>query len=198
MVAVTGRGGDAADGGWMDERDGVAPPGDRGPIAAPAGVVGRGTQRLDPRIVRVWTAQGAIGAVLPAVALAGIELAVRVSGADPPWPPGVPALVVLVVGGLLAWWAPAARYRRWSYELADEALELRHGVVERVHSAIPYWRVQYIDVEQGPIERALGLSRLVVHTAAATSDAEIPGIATERAEALRQVLLARAGTGDAV
>jgi len=91
-----------------------------------------------------------------------------------------------------------ANYRHWSYELAEEALELRHGILQRTHSAIPYWRVQYIDVQQGPIERALGLSRLVVHTAAASTDAQIPGIAADRAEALRRVLLARAGTGDAV
>jgi len=171
----------------MDERDGPAP-----------SPVGAGLQRLDPRIVRVWTAQGAISAVLPAAILAGVEAAARVAGADLPWPAGLPALVVLVIGGVFAWWTPGARYRHWSYELADEALELRHGILDRVHSAIPYWRVQYIDVQQGPIERALGLSRLVVHTAAASSDAQIPGIASERAEALRQVLLARAGTDDAV
>jgi uncharacterized protein len=157
-----------------------------------------GTQRLDPRIVRVWTAQGAISTAVPVALLAGIELVIRVAGVDLPWPPGIPALLALVVGGLLTWWAPRASYRHWSYELAEEALELRHGIMQRTHSAIPYWRVQYIDVQQGPIERALGLSRLVVHTAAASTDAQVPGIAADRAEALRRVLLARAGTGDAV
>jgi membrane protein YdbS with pleckstrin-like domain len=157
-----------------------------------------GPQRLDPRIVRVWLAQGALGTAFPTLALAVADAVPRVAGADLPWPPGLPALVVLIVGGLLAWRLPAAMYEHWSYQLAEDALELRHGVLQRVHSAIPYWRVQYIDVQQGPIERAIGLARLVVHTAAASTDAEIPGIDADRAEALRRLLLTRAGTGDAV
>src|SRR5262245_44265719 len=132
------------------------------PAAATAAPVAEGAQRLDPRIVRVWAAQGAISTALPVVLLGGIEAAIRAAGPDLPWPPGTPALLVLIVGGLLAWWTPGANYRHWSYELAEEALELRHGILQRTHSAIPYWRVQYIDVQQGPIERALGLSRLVV------------------------------------
>jgi membrane protein YdbS with pleckstrin-like domain len=58
--------------------------------------------------------------------------------------------------------------------------------------------VQYVDINQGPIERALGLARLRVHTAAASSDATIPGIAADEADALRQVILERTGSGDAV
>ena len=67
--------------------------------------------------------------------------------------------------------------------MAADALELRHGVVRRIHSAIPYFRVQHIDVAQGPFERAVGLSRLVLHTASAGTDATIPGIAAGDAEA---------------
>jgi uncharacterized protein len=193
----------------MDEQDRRSPvpgggqrpahAGEAGPApTADSPAVGEGPQQLDPRVVRVWVIGGAIGAGLGALALAAADLGPRIAGAGLPWPPGIPALAVLVFGGLMAWRLPQAKYRRWSYELAEDALELRHGVLERVHSAIPYWRVQYIDVQQGPIERALGLARLVVHTAAASTDAEIPGVAAERAEALRRVLLARAGIGDAV
>ena len=82
--------------------------------------------------------------------------------------------------------------------VAEDALELRHGVVRRVHSAIPYFRVQHIDVAQGPVERAVGLARLIVHTASAGTDATIPGIAAGDAEGLRRLILARAGHGDAV
>ena len=82
--------------------------------------------------------------------------------------------------------------------MAEDALELRHGVVRRIHSAIPYFRVQHIDVAQGPVERAVGLARLVVHTASAGTDATIPGIAAGDAEGLRRLILARTGHGDAV
>jgi uncharacterized protein len=153
---------------------------------------------LDRRVVVVWTVQiAAFFLVLAAIALA-VDLGARLAGADPPAPPGLAAGLVAVAGGLLAWWYPRVDYRNWRYEVAEDALELRHGVVRRVHSAIPYFRVQHIDVTQGPVERLVGLSRLIIHTASAGTDATVPGIAAEEAEELRRVILARAGTGDAV
>jgi uncharacterized protein len=156
------------------------------------------TRALDRRIMVVWTVQTAIlFLVLAAVALA-VDVGSRLAGAHPPGPPGLAAVLVALVGALLSWWVPKADYRQWSYAVADDALELRHGILQRVHSAIPYFRVQHIDVTQGPVERLVGLSRLIIHTASAGTDATLPGIAAEEAEELRRVILARAGTGDAV
>jgi membrane protein YdbS with pleckstrin-like domain len=153
---------------------------------------------LDRRIVVVWTVQEAIGfGVLALVALAA-DLGARLAGADLPGPPGLVAGLIALIGALDAWWLPRARYRHWRYQVAPDALELRHGVVKRVHSTIPYFRVQHIDIAQGPVERAVGLARLKLHTASAGSDASIPGIAAGDAEGLRRLILARAGSGDAV
>jgi membrane protein YdbS with pleckstrin-like domain len=159
----------------------------------------RGDARpLDRRIVVVWTVQEAAGFGVLAVAVLAADLAARLAGVDLPGPQGLAAGLLAVVGGLAAWWLPRASYRHWRYQVAGDALELRHGVVRRVHSAIPYFRVQHIDVAQGPVERAVGLARLVVHTASAGTDATIPGIAAGEAEGLRRLILARAGSGDAV
>jgi uncharacterized protein len=155
-------------------------------------------RELDRRIVVVWTVQEAVGyAVLALLALA-VDIGARLAGADLPGPPGLVAGLLAVAGGLAAWRLPRARYRHWRYQVAPDALELRHGLVQRTHSAIPYFRVQHIDVAQGPVERAVGLARLIVHTASAGTDATIPGIATGDAEGLRRLILARAGSGDAV
>jgi membrane protein YdbS with pleckstrin-like domain len=145
-----------------------------------------GSRPLDRRIVTVWTVQEAIGYGVLALAVLAVDIGARLAGADLP------------AGGLAAWWLPRASYRHWSYQVAEDALELRHGVVRRIHSAIPYFRVQHIDVAQGPVERAVGLARLVVHTASAGTDATIPGIAAGDAEGLRRLILARTGHGDAV
>jgi membrane protein YdbS with pleckstrin-like domain len=153
---------------------------------------------LDRRIVVVWTVQEAAGFGVLAVAMLAADLGARLAGADLPGPPGLAAGLLAVAGGLAAWWLPRASYRHWRYQVAADALELRHGVVRRVHSAIPYFRVQHIDVAQGPVERAVGLARLVVHTASAGTDATIPGVAAGDAEGLRRLILARAGSGDAV
>jgi len=153
---------------------------------------------LDRRIVVVWTVQEAAGFGVLAVAVLAADLGARLAGVDLPGPPGLAAGVVAVAALPAAWWLPRASYRHWRYQVAADALELRHGVVRRVHSAIPYFRVQHIDVAQGPVERAVGLARLVVHTASAGTDATIPGIAAGDAEGLRRLILARAGSGDAV
>ena len=153
---------------------------------------------LDRRVVVVWTVQEAAGFGVLALALLAADLAARLGGVDLPGPPGLAAGLLAVVGGLAAWWLPRASYRHWRYQVAGDALELRHGVVRRVHSAIPYFRVQHIDVAQGPVERAVGLARLIVHTASAGTDATIPGIAAGDAEGLRRLILTRAGSGDAV
>jgi len=50
--------------------------------------------------------------------------------------------------------------------------------------------MQFIDVTAGPIERALGLATLRMHTAAAASDARIPGLESGAAAALRDQLAA--------
>jgi uncharacterized protein len=153
---------------------------------------------LDHRIVVVWTVQEAVGYGVLALLVLAVDVGAGLAGADLPGPPGLAAGLVAVAGGLVAWWLPRANYRHWRYQVAEDALELRHGVVRRIHSAIPYFRVQHIDVAQGPVERAVGLARLVVHTASAGTDATIPGIAAGDAEGLRRLILARAGHGDAV
>jgi membrane protein YdbS with pleckstrin-like domain len=117
---------------------------------------------------------------------------------------GAPALVLaaptalLLAGGALATALPRFAYRHWRYGFGADTLVLHHGVVFRTESTIPYFRVQHVDIERGPIERALGLSRLIVRTASATTDASIPGLAEADAAGLRQLILERAGRGDAV
>lgn len=157
-----------------------------------------GARALDRRIVVVWTVQEAVGYVVLALLVLAVDVGARLAELDVPGPPGLAAGLVAVAGGLIAWQLPRATYRHWRYQVADDALELRHGVVRRIHSAIPYFRVQHIDVAQGPVERAVGLARLIVHTASAGTDATIPGIAAGEAEGLRRLILARAGSGDAV
>jgi membrane protein YdbS with pleckstrin-like domain len=102
--------------------------------------------------------------------------------------------VVIALG--LFWlrvgWLPPARYARWRWRLTDLALELRYGVLVRQYEAVPYFRIQQIDITQGPIDRMLGLATLIVTTASASGSATLPGIAADEAPPVRAELLARA------
>ncbi len=167
--------------------------------AAPVAVA-QGLRSLHPSQLRVWRLGWGLVALVLSAAVLGAELvAATVSGApELPGPTGALTLVVAVTAGALVWWLPRLGYDAWRYELTVSTLELRRGVVIRSHTAIPYFRVQHIDITRSPLERALGLSQLVVRTAAATTDARLPGIAETDAEILRDVILARTGRGDAV
>lgn len=143
--------------------------------------------RLDPRVRWLWSAWAALAALVGALA-GGVTIGLLTG-------PAVAAAFVLgwLVATLsLAWWYPAAHHARWRYRLTDLGLEISHGVVRRVDTAIPYLRIQHIDVAQGPLERALGLVSLVVHTAAATADVTVPGISAGDADHVRGRLLDRA------
>jgi membrane protein YdbS with pleckstrin-like domain len=94
---------------------------------------------------------------------------------------------VLVLGALLAW-AQQRRFRAWGYAEREDDLLVRRGVMFSRLSVIPYGRMQFIDVTAGPLERMFGLATVKMHTAAAASDARIPGLERAEAERLRDRL----------
>ena len=57
-------------------------------------------------------------------------------------------------------------------------------------SVVPYGRMQFVDVTAGPVERMFGLATVKLHTAAAATDAKVPGLLTAEAERLRDRLAA--------
>ena len=84
----------------------------------------------------------------------------------------------------------AARSRAWGYAERDDDLLVRHGLLVRRLSIVPYARMQFVDVTAGPLERAFGLATVQLHTAAAATDARIPGLQPAEAARLRDRLAA--------
>ena len=80
------------------------------------------------------------------------------------------------------------RVRSWGYAEREDDLLVRRGVLFFRMSVIPYGRMQFIDVTAGPLERAFGLATVRMHTAAAASDARIPGLAIDEASRVRDRL----------
>jgi membrane protein YdbS with pleckstrin-like domain len=82
------------------------------------------------------------------------------------------------------------RWRAWGYAEREDDLLVRRGVLVRRTSVVPYGRMQYVDVTAGPLDRRLGIARVTMHTAAAASDASIPGLPVAEANRLRDRLAA--------
>ncbi|MGC4896128.1 PH domain-containing protein [Micromonospora sp. DT31] len=78
--------------------------------------------------------------------------------------------------------------RAWGYAERDDDLLVRHGLLVRRLSIVPYSRMQFVDVSAGPLERAFDLATVQLHTAAAASDARVPGLRPAEASRLRDRL----------
>jgi membrane protein YdbS with pleckstrin-like domain len=100
------------------------------------------------------------------------------------------AIVAIALGSGAAWWFVRNRFRAWGYLERDEDLEVRRGVMVQRLSVVPYGRMQFVEITAGPVERIFGLATIKLHTAAAASDARIPGLHPDEAARLRDRLAA--------
>ncbi len=103
---------------------------------------------------------------------------------------------------LPAWtvWIARRRWLRTRWRLDDDGFGVRRGHLWRRDTRVPGSRVQHIDIQRGPLERAFGLSTLIVHTAGTqNSSVSLAGLDQAEAERLRDALASRAardGDGD--
>ncbi|MFC8350470.1 PH domain-containing protein [Streptomyces sp. NPDC057280] len=105
--------------------------------------------------------------------------------AGPVW-----AATALLPVAAIAWgWVMLGRnWSSWRYaERADDLL-ISRGVLWREETVVPYGRMQLVEVTSGPVERHFGLASVQLHTAAAATDATIPGLDPAEAERLRDRL----------
>ena len=116
-------------------------------------------------------------------------------------------VVLLVTNGLWVGWLIVAavaavavvrlvvaprRVRSIGWVLREDDLVVRRGILLSRLVAVPYGRMQLVDVNRGPVARLLGLSELRLVTAAAASDVTLPGLPERQAAELRDALVARA------
>lgn len=127
--------------------------------------------------------------LIASVPVVAIGIGLTVWGLPVAWV-GAYAAVVLVVLAW-TWWIIGRRVRSFGYTERDDDLLVVSGILVRRMVVVPYGRMQLVDLRAGPIDRALGIATVQLHTAAATTDATIPGLAPQDAVALRDRLAAR-------
>jgi uncharacterized protein len=81
------------------------------------------------------------------------------------------------------------RVRAIGYQLRDDDLLFRRGLLFQRFVAVPYGRMQLVDINRGPLDRAVGLSELKFVTAAAATGVVIPGLVAAEADELRDRLV---------
>ncbi|WP_235038180.1 PH domain-containing protein [Microbacterium sp. 18062] len=128
----------------------------------------------------IWFALVAIAAVV----------VTAVSGTAWVW---IPASVLLVVLAITFAITPR-QVRAFGYRLRDDDLVLRRGILFQRVVAVPYGRMQLVDITHGPLDRALGIAQLKLVTAAAATAVVLPGLTQDAAEELRDTLISVAET----
>jgi membrane protein YdbS with pleckstrin-like domain len=142
-------------------------------------------RRVSPRYIVV----DVVGyAVFGLIVVGGASVAPLVSGLSWLW--------IVVAGIALGFVITVAltprRVRSIGYQLRDDDVLFRRGILYQRFVAVPYGRMQLVDINRGPLARALGLSELKFVTAAAATSVVIPGLAEADAEELRDSLVALA------
>ena len=136
---------------------------------------------------RLATARLATTAIVLAVPAVGGAVAAALSGVTGLW--SIPAACVLL-GVWCAVLVPR-QVRAMGYaERADDLLS-RKGILFRSMVVVPYGRMQYVDVQAGPLARAFGIAQVQLHTASPGTDAAIDGLPADEASRLRDGLASR-------
>ena len=124
-----------------------------------------------------------VGWLISAIIMVGLtSLVPFLTGLTPLW--SVPAILAIVF--LVTIVLTPRRVRSIAYQLREDDIVFRRGLMFERTVAVPYGRMQLVDVNRGPLDRALGV------TAAAATGVVIPGLPADIAEELRDTLVALA------
>lgn len=143
--------------------------------------------QLSPRFVVVEQIQNTIFAVIAAAVALVLWLALGQL-----WAALVGAAVLAVTAVVMFITPRQARAR--GYRLRDDDLVYRSGIMWQRVVAVPYGRMQLVDISHGPLDRAFGIARLKLVTAAAGTSVVLQGLSQDAAEQLRDVLIEVAET----
>nr|WP_233551430.1 PH domain-containing protein [Cryobacterium melibiosiphilum] len=139
-------------------------------------------QRVSPRYVVVEIVGTIIFGLVVCIGAALLWLL-----ADQTWALWVGAAMLLIT--VLNLIFEPRRVRSIGYQLRADDLLFRRGILFQRFVAVPYGRMQLVDITRGPVARWLGLADLKFVTAAATTAVSIPGLREADAENLRDRLV---------
>ena len=100
----------------------------------------------------------------------------------------LPVAVLVVALTAFGWVMVGRNARWWGYAEGEDELFVKHGAMFRRLVVVPYGRMQYVDVQSGPLEQAYKIASVHLHTASPGTSARIPGLPADEAARLRDRL----------
>lgn len=104
---------------------------------------------------------------------------------------------VVLLGAILVLTLPKMLWQSKGYQLREQDIHFRHGIIWHHVTSLPYVRIQHVELESGPVERYFKLATLKFYTAGGgAADMRIPGLPYAVASKLRSFVISRAGASD--
>ncbi|WP_312097544.1 PH domain-containing protein [Niallia sp.] len=143
------------------------------------------TKKVSKEVVKVWRISEAISnSVILAVLIVCYYLDFYFS-----WKTWIGLVIVCLIGltFLAALWGifiePPLKQKYWRYDVSEEFIQLKWGVMVENHQLVPMTKVQSVELTQGPLQRKYQLYSIKVGTMGTSH--EIPAIPKEEAYRLR-------------
>ncbi|MGI9084273.1 MAG: PH domain-containing protein [Aeromicrobium sp.] len=142
--------------------------------------------RVSPALTKVRR----ILAIPPMLVVGAASAVLAIVGVGPAWLTALLSVLAVTLLALTAWiWVWAGRNTAsWGYAESEDDLLVTGGLMYRRLVAVPYGRMQFVDVQAGPVDRAFGIATVTLHTASTETAANIPGLPAEEATRLRNRL----------
>ncbi|WP_430868355.1 PH domain-containing protein [Demequina aurantiaca] len=100
-------------------------------------------------------------------------------------------VIVALVAGLWGTWVVVRQVGAHAWAERDDDLVIKRGRMQRRMTVVPYGRMQYVEVQAGPVARMFGIASIQLHTASPGTDAHISGVPVAQAARLRDRLTTR-------
>ncbi len=141
-------------------------------------------EKLSKHVVRVWIIRETIENVI-GLTILGILLYLDYHFSWKAWIGWiliglVPVSIVMMVW---SWIMSFLLYKNWRYDVSEEFLQLKMGVILEKNYLVPMTKIQSVATEQGPLLRKYGLCSVTVDTMG--SSHSIPALHKEDAIELR-------------
>jgi len=123
--------------------------------------------------------------------VAGLIVDAALQSEEVPIPFGIITGVAVLIALFIIIRIPLARYNARGYQISHDRLRVVRGIMWHSDTIVPFGRVQHIDVDQGPIERALSIATMTLHTAGShNASVRLPGLGHELAIEMREEIRA--------
>ena len=133
------------------------------------------------KVTRIVAALFALPFVIASVILEAVDIL----------PFGLFVIPVFLLAAFVVIRVPLRRYHARGFDMGEDRLRVVRGILFQSDTVVPFGRIQHIDVNQGPLQRAYGIATLTVHTAGThNASVHLPGLEKELASDMREEIRA--------